>query len=404
MEYTLQPWNASNYIITMKLTPADWDEMTQNALKQFQKEVKEPGFREGHVPLDIVQKKVSPQYLEIATIEEAIHKTTKKLIKEHEDKQFIGTIYELDKNQEVDPSEGYEFTFKLDVYPEVVVENDNWKKATVEKIDSAAQEDEIDETIMNLRKQYASYDPAETVDASSVFKVSFRHLDWDTELEKWSAYFGKEDIDEFPILEEIFFGKKENDPFSRDYDKNEFPPMLHARATKEDSEDLVEPKSTEYTVTDIKTMTLPDFTPENIKKFFGNDEVKTEEELRTRIATLIEQQKKEGMLMQAVDKTLDQVTDSIKVTIPKTLTDEELKTRMKSLEERLWGPDWVKKYYEQIWEEKKNEMLWEVQRAAHSSLTKFFVLRKFVELLDLGEVNRQKPMDVEQKVYDKLAE
>jgi FKBP-type peptidyl-prolyl cis-trans isomerase (trigger factor) len=82
-------------------------------------------------------------------------------------------------------------------------------------------------------------------------------------------------------------------------------------------------------------MTLPDFTPDNIKKFFGNDEVKTEEVLKTRIATLIEQQKKEGMLMQAVDKSLDQVTKSLEVVIPKTLVEEELKTRMKSLEERL---------------------------------------------------------------------
>jgi hypothetical protein len=75
---------------------------------------------------------------------------------------------------------------------------------------------------------------------------------------------------------------------------------------------------------------------------------------------------------------------------------------MKSLEERLWGPEWVTKYYEQIGEEKKNEMLGEVQRAAQTSLTKFFVLRRFVELLELWDVDRQKPMDVEQKVYDKL--
>jgi trigger factor len=183
MEYTLASGNASNYIITMKLSATDWEEMGQKALLQFQKEVKEPGFRDGHVPLDVVKKKVSPQYLEIATIEEAIHKTTKKLIKEHEDKKFIGTIYELDKNQELKPEDGYEFTFKLDVYPEVHVKNDDWKKATVEVIDATAAPEEIDETIMNLRKQYASYDPAEIVNAASVFKVSFKHLNGTDELE-----------------------------------------------------------------------------------------------------------------------------------------------------------------------------------------------------------------------------
>jgi FKBP-type peptidyl-prolyl cis-trans isomerase (trigger factor) len=35
--------------------------------------MKEPGFRPGHVPLDMVEQKVQPQYLEIAQFEEAIH-------------------------------------------------------------------------------------------------------------------------------------------------------------------------------------------------------------------------------------------------------------------------------------------------------------------------------------------
>jgi hypothetical protein len=61
---------------------------------------------------------------------------------------------------------------------------------------------------------------------------------------------------------------------------------------------------TSFTVGDVRTVTLPDFTPENIKKFFGNDDVKSKEELEVKVRELIENQKEESLLMQAVDALL----------------------------------------------------------------------------------------------------
>ena len=92
---------------------------------------------------------------------------------------------------------------------------------------------------------------------------------------------------------------------------------------------------TSFTIGDVRSVTLPDFTPENIKKFFGNDEVKSKEELEVKVRELIESQKEESLLMQAVDTLLQSSTDSLEITIPKTLTNEEVKTRMESLQKRL---------------------------------------------------------------------
>ena len=49
-------------------------------------------------------------------------------------------------------------------------------------------------------------------------------------------------------------------------------------------------------------------------------------------------------LMQSVDKFLQDAGSSFEITIPKTLIDEEMKTRMKSLEERMGGEEGMKKY------------------------------------------------------------
>ncbi|MBP6256870.1 hypothetical protein KA405_04080 [Patescibacteria group bacterium] len=46
-------------------------------------------------------------------------------------------------------------------------------------------------------------------------------------------------------------------------------------------------------------------------------------------------QKEEQVLMQAIDTYLQEVMKSFTIAIPKTLTDEEVKTRMKSLQERM---------------------------------------------------------------------
>jgi len=194
----------------------------------------------------------------------------------------------------------------------------------------------------------------------------------------------------------VFVWKKQNETFKANYVEEWFPPILHSR-NKEETAD-----TTEYTVGDVRTVTYPDFTAENIKKFFGNDEVKTKEELVEKVSWLIAAQKEEALLMQAVDGMLTDASKALEVLIPKTLIDEEMKTRMKSLEERMGWADWLKKYFEQLGEEEKNKMLTDIKTAATSSLEKFFVLRRLTELFEIQDINWQEALNVEKKLYEKL--
>lgn len=132
---------------------------------------------------------------------------------------------------------------------------------------------------------------------------------------------------------------------------------------------------------DIKTVTYPEFTPENIKKFFGNDDVKTKEELVEKVKGLIAKQKEESLLIKSVDEMIEKASKILDVEIPKTLIDEEIKSRMESLKEKMGGEDGLKEYFDKIGEEKKNSMLNEIKTAAQTSLGKFFRLRKLTELL-----------------------
>jgi len=82
-------------------------------------------------------------------------------------------------------------------------------------------------------------------------------------------------------------------------------------------------------------MSLPELTPENIKKFFGNETIQSLDDLTNEIKKLLATQKHETLLMQHVDEYLQNIMTSFAVAIPHTLIEEELKSRMKNLEEKM---------------------------------------------------------------------
>ena len=94
---------------------------------------------------------------------------------------------------------------------------------------------------------------------------------------------------------------------------------------------------------------------------------------------------------------------SIKVTIPQTLITEELKTRIKSLEERLGGKEKMEDYFKKMGDEKTKAFFDDITKAAQESLEKFFILQKYTQLLKLDiDRNNNQHFAIEQKLYDKL--
>ena len=204
---------------------------------------------------------------------------------------------------------------------------------------------------MNIKRQYADYQPAEIVGENSVFKVGLSFIDKDgKEVHTGKLYLGKEDFTEFPQLADYFMGKKQDDAITIPYEEKKLPHTMHLH------KDGITAKQIVATIGDLRTMILPEFTSENIKKFFGNDDVTTEAGLREKIAVLIKQQKEETTLMQKIDGFLQDAMKSFDIAIPMTLIGEEVKTRNKSLEERMGGSDGLKKYFEQLGEEEVKKL------------------------------------------------
>jgi hypothetical protein len=57
--------------------------------------MEKPGYRKGHVPLDIVEKNVDPQYFEMAVTEHIINHALQHILEENSDIKFFSALLGL---------------------------------------------------------------------------------------------------------------------------------------------------------------------------------------------------------------------------------------------------------------------------------------------------------------------
>jgi trigger factor len=260
MQYALEQGVASNYVITVTLTKEDLVNYKAVTLKGFQKDMKVAGFRPGHVPLAMVEQQVNPMYLEMGIVEEGINESIQQVIIEHKDISFIGQIYDLDQKKE---DETTTVVYKLDVYPQITTKDEKWKTMGLFPVNPTVTDAELQDSFKNLQRQYADYQDADAIGGGSVAKVKFSTKDSEgMEVDKGSLFLGDEEYTEFPALKDWFYGKTTADIVTLDYNESQLPMMLHCKAKD------AAPATVEVTISDIKGVQLPEFTPEQIKKFF----------------------------------------------------------------------------------------------------------------------------------------
>jgi FKBP-type peptidyl-prolyl cis-trans isomerase (trigger factor) len=263
-----------------------------------------------------------------------------------------------------------------------------------------ATKEEVEDALMKLKKNYADYIDTDIVTYDSISKLEMHFLDKaGEELEKGTLYLGQQEFDEFSFFKDHFIGKKKGEDITIKYDAKAFPPTVQSKKA-----DAAVAK-VDFKLLDIKSIVLPEITPENIVKFFGKDsEVKNEAELLTYIKDTIGQQKADTELMDEVENFLKIIRDKhMNVSVPKTLLDQELGARLQNLEKKFGGREKMEQYLTQMGDEKAKKFFDDIRLAAQESLEKFFILQKVCELLEL-DVNREHPTDleVERKLYGKL--
>ena len=395
MAYKLTKGTQSNYDLEITVTTTDKEHEKQHVLKNFQADMSLAGFRKGQVPLSIVEKNVQPEYLNMSIIEHIANHWIQDALKENPEIRFIGEPYDYAQDEKDGVTT---IKLKLDIYPEVEVKKDTWKKESIKPITIKVEDKEIEEALVNLRKNYADYQDTDILEVGTVSKVALEFLDKEgNSIEKGTTYIGEPEFNEDKFREKTFGGKKKGEEFEEKYDEKKLPVVLHAKAENK-------PTTIKYVIKDVKKQILPEFTAENIEKFFGKEsEVKNETELKEFIRKQIGTQKEQSELIAKVEEFISKIrNESMSINIPKTMIDEEFKSRIHSLEQRFGSKEKVEEYLKSMKEDEAKKFVEDIQRAAGESLEKFFILNKVTELLEI-DIDRNTPAQdlvVERKIYE----
>ena len=387
-----------DYIITVSFWDEDKSKVRWHVLEHFAKDMKIPWFRAGKVPMHIVEKNIEPVYIDMTITEHLINDAIQEILKENKDIKFIGEPHGYETKEDKWTTN---VTFHLDVYPEVKVDGKKWESIKMKEIKVEATDKEVEDSLLNIQKNYADYKDAETIsDKNTISKLGLEFVDKNGKtVDKWTTYLWETEFNEDKFWAKTFNGKKKKEEIELAYDEKKLPQVLHAKKG--------EAKKVKITIQDVKEVVLPELNDKMIEKLFGKDaEVKTNAELRAYIKKEIVNQKEENELVQTIENYLNDVRKSgVNVVIPKTMIDQEFKVRMDNLKHRFGSEDKVKEYFTQLGEEKSKEFVEGVQSAAAESLEKFFILNKITELLWLNinwNDQNQEPLFVEKQIYGKL--
>jgi len=397
MEKQVKKWAHANYDIQFTITEKEFEDAKLIMLKEFQKDYEAPWFRKGSAPLDMVEKNVKPEYISVWAYEKLINIGLQEVLKEQPEIKLIGEPYDLKQEKK----EGNTIIdLKLDIFPEVEVVNNDWEKQSCTPIDNIATQEEIEGTLMNIKKQYADYQDVDTIELDTISKIALEYLDKEGKVvHTGHTYIGEQEFAEDPFFPKTFINKKKDETIELTHDETKLPAVLHNKKSDSKAEKI------KLTIKDIKKIVLPEMTHDMIKKLFWDDtKLETQDDLIAYIKDSIEHQKYDQELIKKIEWVLENLRNkAMKVMIPQTLVNEELKTRMKNLEERLGGKEKMDEYFKKMGEEKSKAFFEDISKAAAESLEKFFILQKFTQLLNLDvDRNQAEHMAVEQKLYDKL--
>ena len=174
--------------------------------------------------------------------------------------KLIGEPYDL-KQEEKDGTTV--INLKLDIFPEVEVVNNDREKASITAIDNAATEEEIDGTLMNIKKQYADYQDSDTIQLDTISKIALEYLDKEGKVvHTGHTYIGEQEFNEDPFFPKTFVNKKKDESFELAHDEKKLPAVFHNKKSD------IKADKIKLTIKDVKKIVLPEMTPEMLKKLF----------------------------------------------------------------------------------------------------------------------------------------
>ncbi|MER7546538.1 trigger factor [Spirillospora sp. NPDC127506] len=360
----------------VKLTvEVPFDELKPNldkAYKEISQQVRIKGFRPGKVPAPLIDKYVGRG----AVLQEAVNDALPELYGRAVEESEIFVLGQPDVEvTELEDGTQFAFTAEVDIRPKFEVPDYDGLEVVVE--DAEVTDEQVEETIGNLRERFASLTNAEraaeegdfaTIDL--VARIDGEEVE-DASATGYSYEVGSNSSVEG--LDEAIIG------LSAGEEKTFTGTLTGGEHAGEEAEITV-------TVQSVKVKNLPDLDDEFAQLA---SEFDTMEELREDVRARLGRQVKLQQLSEARDKALEALLEKVDIPLPEKVVEEEIGRRNQQLEQQLQMAGMSKEDYLKEEEKTAEEFDTEVADAARLAVKGGFVLDQLAVQEELGVENEE---------------
>ncbi|MDY3328232.1 trigger factor [Riemerella anatipestifer] len=313
MKVTSKNHDEVSALLTVTLDKKDYKDKVEKQLINYAKNATIPGFRKGKAPLGMIKR----QYEAGLTYEE-INKQVSEGLNNYinENKlRLLGQpvpvpVEELDTNQEQ-----LELSFEVGFEPSFNIDLAKYE-APHYKIE--ASDKEVGQSIENMQKRFAEREAQEKVTKDSYISLEVSQVvEEDEEGEHNHApkhvVINTENKAAFELVKKLKKDesvKVSKEDLTKDEDLAKF-----LGFAKEEAEQLHH-NEVEVTVKDIYKLNLAELNQELFDSVYGKDTVKSEEELKAKVKSELDEYFQQNADVHFVNKVLEQITEKEEVKLP----------------------------------------------------------------------------------------
>lgn len=361
-----------------------WKDAVDKAFKKIAKNVKIDGFRKGHVPTGMIEKKVSMEERYAQAIEDNANEWMRDAFKELD----LNPISQPQLDVKSMSADKAELVFTFAVMPEVELGEYKGLKYEMESVE--VTDDEINDEIDRMRKQYADLETVEgeAKDGDTV-KIDYEGFKDGVAFEggKAEGYNLKLGSGSFiPGFEDQLIGCKAGDEKELNLT---FPEDYHAEDLKGAAVVF------KVTVHEVTREVLPEL-DDDFAKDTNIPNVETVDDLKKTVMERLEAAKKSQAESAADEKLFEQLSENTKVDMPDALVDDEANNQIQQMAAQIQQYGLSFSQYLQMMGKTIDDLRADYRENAEKSVKLRLALNKIAEVENLEATDE----DVEEQYHD----
>lgn len=323
--------------LTLTIDAASIEKAYTEKMNEYAKKVELPGFRKGHIPATVLERKIGDQVRSESTfdlMESELQETIKTL--EKGQKPLSYSVPELQDEESLLPfkkDSDLTFTVKYDVYP--VFDLPEYKGLEVEYVDKEVTDDDVAKEIESLREQNAIVVNKSTQAA----KGDIATVDYETEENGLiDTDFSREDFS-FTIGSTYNTFKLDDDVVGMSVGESKVVTRAYAEGDENAPAPEFQGKELKITVTlkKLKERELPEVDDEFAQDV--KDEYKTVEDLKAGVRKDLEEKLNSYRTNVKQDAVIKAIMKNTDITVPETMVSAVIEGKWQNFVKNTFGSE-----------------------------------------------------------------